>query len=195
LTYSEEGLEAAKQGADKLASTAFRDDSTGGKGEALDAEPYRKRFIEAMDDDFNTAQAIGALFELARDINRAGDAGVSIAKAQGILVSLGREVLGLRLESKNQNIVIEVPTLRLKITTYAPTVIIEPASTRINRLVEERMKCRKDKNWQRADEIRNRLAELGVELEDTKAGTDVTYKSVPSEEALDKLLKELGITL
>ncbi len=57
------------------------------------------------------------------------------------------------------------------------------------------MKCRKEKKWQRADEIRKKLAELGVTLEDTKTGTDITYRSVPSEESLDSLMAELGIAL
>jgi cysteinyl-tRNA synthetase len=79
--------------------------------------------------------------------------------------------------------------------TVRGTVIPGTVNTRVHRLVEERLNCRKEKKWQRADEIRNKLDELGVLLEDTKAGTDVTYKSAPSEEALDRLLKELGITL
>ena len=57
------------------------------------------------------------------------------------------------------------------------------------------MNCRQEKNWQRADEIRKKLDNLGVTLEDTKAGTDMTYKNIPSEESLDRLLAELGITL
>ena len=73
------------------------------------------------------------------------------------------------------------------------TVIPGTVNARVNRLVEERNDCRKYKNWQRADEIRNKLAELGVTLEDTKTRTDVTYERVPSEEAINFLMKELGI--
>jgi len=184
LTYSEEGLEAAEKGVQRLRGTAFRDDPGGGK--VFDTESYYKQFIEAMDDDFNTAKGLGVLFELANAINQAGDAGVSIGKAQSTLVSLGREVLGLKLPEP-KNVIIEVPTLKLKIRTYAPIVIPEIVSALVNQLVEERLKCRKEKNWQRADEIRKKLTELGVVLEDTQSGTDVTYKSVPSEEALKNL--------
>jgi cysteinyl-tRNA synthetase len=194
LTYSEEGLEAAEQGAERLAGAAFRDDQTGGKGEALDAEPYRQRFIEAMDDDFNTAQAIGILFELARDINRAADTGVSIKKAQGILVSLAWEVLGLQLPEAE--IIPLGGTVKGSVRISVKLeVITGMVKARVNRLVEERVRCRKEKDWQRADEIRKRLAELGVDLEDTKDGTDVNYKSVPPEEALDGFMAELGISL
>ncbi|MBA7560865.1 Cysteine--tRNA ligase [subsurface metagenome] len=191
LTYSEEGLEAAEKGVERFTQAISRQDPTGGKGKALDAQPYRQRFIEAMDDDFNTAQALATMFDLAREINEAGDSGLSFSKAQSTLVSLAREVLGLKLAFKN--VIIEVPKLRLTITTYAPTVILGTVSARVNRLIEERVKCRKEKNWQQADEIRKKLAALGVILEDKKDGIRAAYKSVPSEESLDSLLKELGI--
>jgi cysteinyl-tRNA synthetase len=159
LTYSEEGLEAAEQGAERLAGTAFRDDPAGGKGEAFNAESYRKQFIEAMDDDFNTARALGALFDLARAINQAADAGVSILKARSILSELGREVMGLRLET-SEFMGEPVPEIEQK----------------VNRLVEERLSCRREKNWKRADEIRNKLAEMGVTLEDTPDGTFIRWE-------------------
>ncbi|GAH12933.1 unnamed protein product, partial [marine sediment metagenome] len=62
LTYSEVALDAAEGGAERLLRVLSRDDPTGGVGKAIDAEPYRKQFIEAMDDDFNTPQALGVLF-------------------------------------------------------------------------------------------------------------------------------------
>ena len=55
------------------------------------------------------------------------------------------------------------------------------------------MKCREEEKWQRADEIRSKLAELGITLEDTKERTYTTYKRVPSEESLENLMKELRI--
>ena len=75
------------------------------------------------------------------------------------------------------------------------TVIPSKVNERVHRLIKERTDCRNEKKWQRADEIRKKLAELGVTVEDTKAGTSVTYKSVPSEEPLDSLMAELGIAL
>ncbi len=192
ITYSEEALEAAKKGALRLGEAVSREDTAGSKGEILDAEPYRKQFIEAMDDDFNTPQALAILFDLAREINQAGDVGVSFTRAQGTLVSLAREVLGLELP-----LIINVAVtdgIRLKATVDA-TVIPGTVNAHVSRLVEEREKCRVGKDWQRADEIRRKLTELGVTLEDTKTGTAITYKHVPSKEALDLLMKELGIAL
>jgi cysteinyl-tRNA synthetase len=189
LTYSEEGLEAAKSAEERLLRVVSRDDPAGGKGEAFDAKSYQEQFIEAMDDDFNTARALGALFDLAGAINQAGDAGVGIGQAQKVLLELAG-ILGLKLPRVFNLKVTD--GIRLKATVEA-TVIPDAIKARVNRLVEERLKCRKEKNWQRADEIRNKLAELGVVLEDTKAGTDFTCKSEPSEEALDKLITELGL--
>jgi len=102
LTYSEEGLEAAERGAERLLRAVSREDPVGGKGEAFDAGSYRKQFIEAMDDDFNTAKAMGTLFELTSAINQAADADVSIGQAQSTLVSLAREVLGLTLRPQEK---------------------------------------------------------------------------------------------
>jgi len=198
LTYSEEGLEAAKGGAEKL----MRASSLGGvindKAQVLDAEPYRKRFVEAMDDDFNTARALAVLFDLVRAINQAGDAGVSIGKAQDALISLAREVLGLRLGFKPPVQIIELKPIAIKTSVVSPTLVLGANPTpemeeRVNRLVEERVKCRQEKNWQQADKIRNKLAELGVELEDTPKETKRVWRRTPSVEMLDKLINELGL--
>jgi cysteinyl-tRNA synthetase len=193
LKYSEEGLEeAAEGGAERLLRVISRDDTSGGKGEALGAEPYRQRFIEVMDDDFNTPQALGVLFDLAREINQAADSGLSFQEAKKVLLSLAREVLGLKLD-----VIIVVPTAHLTLTTFAPTVVIATpeAVVRVSRLVEERSRCRKAKQWQRADEIRTKLEELGIVLEDASDRTDTIWKRTPAVEHLDKLLAEMGIIL
>jgi len=192
LTYSEEALDAAEGGVERLLRVISRDDPTGGKGEALDAKPYYNQFIEAMDDDFNSPKALAVLFDLARVINQAADSGLGFHDAKEVLLSLAREVMGLKLP----RIIYAQASLKGSGTLSARgTVIPGSVNARVNRLIEERTNCRKYKNWQRADEIRNKLAELGVTLEDTKAGTNFTYKSIPSEEYLDSLMKELGITL
>jgi cysteinyl-tRNA synthetase len=150
LTYSEEAIEAAERGADRLRQAANRE--TGGKGELLDATPYKTRFIEAMDDDFNTPQALAVLFDLAHDINRAGEAGYGVNDAQKMLKELGG-VLGLTFRELEE----------------AP--LDAELQEQVNKLIEERSAARKEKNWQLADDIRNKLGELGITLEDTPAGT------------------------
>ena len=184
LTYSEAGLEAAERAVERLLRAVYRDDPGGKK--AFDAKSYQKQFIDVMDDDFNTAKGLGVLFDLASEINQAGDAGVSIGQAQSTLLSLAREVLGLKLPELK----VSVGGGAVKVSGKLSAKLIkisDAVSTRVNQLVEERLNCRRERNWQRADKIRKKLAELGVILEDTKTGTDVTYKSVPSEESLKSI--------
>ena len=150
LTYSEEVLEAAERGSDRLAQVISRDDLTGGAGEALDAEPYRKQFIEAMDDDFNTAQAIATLFDLAREINRADESGLEAGGARKVLFELA-SILGLTLEPPKM-----------------PSLDAEPF---IQLLISIRNQLREARQWQLADDIRAQLGELGIALEDTPRGT------------------------
>jgi len=145
LLYSESNLEAAARAADRLTRAANREDA--GSGEALDAAPYRDKFIAAMEDDFNSAQALGTLFDLARAINQAADNAISVSAAQAALRELAADVLGLRLEAAKAE-----------------------GDAEIDALVAERVQCRKDKNFGRADEIRDRLTELGIVVEDTPQG-------------------------
>jgi len=150
LTYSEEALEAAERGLDRLRQAVYGE----GKGEQveskIDSEPYRRRFIEAMDDDFNTPQATATLFDLARDINRLSDEGYSVIRGQQMLLELAN-VLGL--------------TLKL------PERLPLDAELFIELLISIRNQLREVKQFQLADDIRAKLAELGVALEDTPQGT------------------------
>ena len=102
-----------------------------------------------MDDDFNTADAIAAIFELVKFINT----NVSAASGKEFLQALKDEVLmlsdvcGLIVEKKQ-----------------------EMLDSDIEALIEERQAARKAKNFARADEIRNELLEKGIILEDTREG-------------------------
>ena len=159
LTYSEEALGAAGGGVERLIRAVSRDEPAGSSGQVLDAEPYRARFVVAMDDDFNMPQAVATIFDLARAINQAADSGISFGKAQNVLLELARKVLGLRLE-----------TLEF---IREPSQEIE---TRVNRLIEERAKLRNNRQFQLADEIRDKVAELGAILEDTTERTKIIWK-------------------
>jgi cysteinyl-tRNA synthetase len=186
LTYSEEGLEAAEKAAERLTQAAQGGGDT--KAGKVDAKAYRQRFIDSMDDDFNSAQALATLFDLAREINRADEAGADASAARDTLKELAG-ILGLELQETRTVHKVSVGGGEVKISKRlsARLTVSDAVSTLVDRLVEERLNCRKEKKWQRADEIRKKLAELGVILEDTKEGTDVAYKSVPSEEALKNL--------
>jgi len=165
LTYSEEAIEAAKGGAERLTGAKYRDDPTEGRGEALDSEPYHQRFIKAMDDDFNTPQAMAVLFDLAREINQAADGGIGIDKAQNTLASLAQQVLGLKLPEPQR---IELPEISSTVTFSKATVTQTLSEEDIRNLVIRRDELRKAKKWAEADEIRDQLAKQGIILEDHK---------------------------
>ncbi|TAK35699.1 MAG: cysteine--tRNA ligase [Chloroflexota bacterium] len=148
LTYTAEGLEAMQRGSDRLGQAARA--ASPESAEKLNAEEYRRRFITAMDDDFNTPQAMGTLFDLARDINRAREEGVSVQEAQSTLRELAG-VLGLTLaEAEAEEI------------TAAPFIDL---------LIQIRAELRASKQWSLSDKIRMQLQELGIVLEDKPQGT------------------------
>ncbi|MCX5995985.1 MAG: cysteine--tRNA ligase [Chloroflexi bacterium] len=98
ITYSDENLTATEKGVERLRNTDKLEvkEST---AVAIDAQPYRERFIEAMDDDFGTPQAVAAIFDLAREINRSRDESMNTVEAQKLLKELAA-VLGLTLRSE-----------------------------------------------------------------------------------------------
>ncbi len=163
LKYSEEALEAAEKGADRLRRAAKIEDwefeslkcgIVMGQLDPQKCEEYRKRFTEAMDDDFNTAQALASLFDLAREINLLSDAGKSVVQGKRLLSEL-TNVLGLTLKPPK-------------------IVYFRGEAAKFLALVKKRNKLRKEKRWEEADAIRDELAALGVAIEDTASGTVIT---------------------
>jgi cysteinyl-tRNA synthetase len=160
LTYSEEGLLAADRGLDRLRAAADPN-APAGTAEpdgapvdlvALTAETDRQ-FHAAMDDDFNTPVAVSTLFDLARAINRTRAEGAdakAIEPARQTLVALAG-VLGLDLLAQ-------------------PEAEAGDAAPFIDLLLRVRQDLRAAKQWALADTIRDDLANLGIEVEDTPAG-------------------------
>ena len=101
LTYTEESLEAAERGADRLRQTANNVQAGKKAGAKIDTEAFRNRFLEAMDDDFNSPQALAAIFDLAREINRLDSEGADTSEARGTFRELGG-VLGLTFKSEEK---------------------------------------------------------------------------------------------
>jgi cysteinyl-tRNA synthetase len=156
LAYSEEALEASQKGAERLRSALTHRTKAGEGAAVLEAEPFEQRFVEAMDDDFNTAQAIAVLFELVKEINRGTEGGAHIAEAQHTLLKLAA-VLGLTLKEKTQP--------------------ISDAEAFVGLLASIRDDLRQNRQWELADKIRKGLADLGVTLEDTPEGTRWKYRT------------------
>jgi cysteinyl-tRNA synthetase len=160
LTYSEATLNQANRALARIQRSLepIEQDGAGSAtvhDEALEQQivATRQGFCDSMDDDFNTAGALGYIFELVRGINQGRAADVSgdlIRSAQNVLREL-TSVLGLRLD---ENISRDTP-----------------ADPYIDLLVKIRSDLRQHKLWEMADVIRDSLDQLGVTLEDGKEGT------------------------
>lgn len=191
LTYSNEALEAAERGAGRLRQvTELKENVAGEDAGKIDVSPYRQRFAEVMDDDFGTAQAVAVLFDMARDINRARDAGQNIAGARDLLVSLAG-VLGLTLRGPAKPGIAAGPFIELlnETTTKIRELKLDQVLTvagislgadgqtpgdaqyYIEKLLHLRNVLRGQKQFQLADEIRNKLKDLGVVFEDAAGQT------------------------
>ena len=155
LTYTEDGLQGANNGLARLRAAAapLAADTGLASGTALAAlsAEVRDRFHAAMSDDFNTPEAVAALFDLARQLNRARTDGPdqSFPEAQATFLELVG-VLGLVLEE--------------------PAAVGSDGTPFIELLVEIRDQLRSAKQWALADSIRERLGTLGVTVEDTPTG-------------------------
>ena len=112
---------------------------------------YEKKFDAAMDDDLNTADALGVIFEMVKDANVIVQPGCASEAADKALESLNAlcEVLGLLSREKDD------------------------LTSEVRRMVEERAEARRNKDWKRSDELRDAIRAAGYILEDTKQGQKV----------------------
>ncbi|BDV44834.1 cysteine--tRNA ligase [Geotalea uraniireducens] len=174
LTEAEAGLEriykaiGAVEAA--LAGGGGGGDSAGARELAEKAAGLPVRFAEAMDDDFNTAQALGHVFELVRAVNRVL---AETAVSRDILLAVQESirgagaVLGLFTSSPDEF------TARLKSRKAADLPV---AVEEIERLIEERKAARAAKDYRRGDEIRDQLLALNIVLLDSPQGTSWKVK-------------------
>ena len=160
LNFSAELMEASKNGLERIinatdnlkhliASVAAEEMSAEEKEAFSKTDAYVEEFEKAMDDDFNTADAIAAIFDLVKYANTTATAESSKEYLQSLLdriVKLG-DVLGLILDKKE-----------------------ELLDADIEKLIEERQAARKAKDFARADAIRDELLEKGIILKDTREG-------------------------
>ncbi len=129
-------------------------------------ERFRPRFEEAMDDDFNTALALGHMYELVREINRYLDSRPSGGPAKELLLE---GISALREVGKVLNIFQRSP-LEWH-TSLLKTKKLPVTEEEIAKKIAERQEARAAKDWQKADSIRDELLKAGIVLEDTKEGT------------------------
>jgi len=164
LNYSGESLQQAKSGLERLYTAVDNleflikslpdTDSTTEETAFLDGlSAYRDRFIGAMDDDFNTADAIAVIFELVRAVNTAAAPekapSKGLAEASLALLRELADVLGLLYQKHGAG---------------------EALDEAVEEMIQARNQARQEKNYKEADRIRDALKDIGVVLEDTPQG-------------------------
>lgn len=164
LDFSADGIADSTRALVRAYETLARAEEVGVSDPGYTYEsPEVASILEAMDDDFNTAKAIGICFESVRELNRLLDSGDLDAarKAVGMVRAAGA-TSGLFLRKASE-------FLEYHRTRTAGRSGVDPEE--IDALIGERNEARKSKNFARADEIRDTLAEGGVVLEDGADGT------------------------
>ena len=162
INYSYDSLMQCKTSLTRLHtcrdSLDFNLKSAASKGAVTEAiakefDAFKERFCAALDDDLNTADAIGTLFDLTRYINK--EVLTTEASAEDITAAIRifDELTGI-----------------LGIVYNEAAEESDGDAAEIEALIEERTNARKEKNWAKADEIRNKLTEMGIVLEDTPQG-------------------------
>ncbi len=148
----------------KLDAPKLKKEGSGGSA-ISEVEEHRTRFLEAMDDDFNTGGAFGELYELVRALNRFADAQkLDSAASPDALASFRSGVVVLKELTQILGL-FRHPRARPEVAQDVLTPKL------LDLLVELRTRVRKEKNFALADDIRKQLAELGVTLEDRPDGT------------------------
>jgi len=158
LNYSDQHLNDAKLALTRL-YTALRGSAFADV--AVDWQhPYAARFKLAMDDDFNTPEAMAVLFDLANEVNK-----TKSVEAASLLKHLAG-VLGLLSRDSD-----EFLQAKSGAASNAVASDVEAAALNVDDLITKRLEAKQAKNFAEADRIRKELAEAGIILEDTPQGT------------------------
>jgi cysteinyl-tRNA synthetase len=170
LDFSDEAVDGAAKGLEKLTNTLrtlrerIKEASATGAPSGVDLNVYRTAFVDAMNDDFNTPQAIAVLFDLSREVNRllsnegALDVG-PLREIEAFFETFSDDILGLTLRD----------------TGGAADSHLETSLMEV--IIDLRRELRQQKIWPLSDKIRDALGRLGIVLEDKKKD-ETTWKKV-----------------
>lgn len=192
LDYSPERLEETTRSLDRLLEARDRAEEAlkvngspaNDKTARLESEAkkLKSEFIASLEDDFNSARAIAAVFEFIKQLNLAVSDFSALPQKETIQRSLELldrllDVLGLDLERyrdfKQQAVKKNLDEHFIKLKGYAAALSVEADDFEelIEKLIEKRAQARKEKNYALADEIREKLTEAGIRIDDTPQGT------------------------
>ncbi len=168
IDFSEQSMDEASQGLDKIYSLLDRLEKIDRNPSLTEPGEYWKRFCEAMDDDFNTAKGIGVLFDAIRITNRMLDeepnrntAIDSITSARSDIQKIG-EILGILHENPENY-------FKTKKTAAIKEEAID--AIWVEEMIQARKNARKNKDWAKADQIRQELEKMNIIIEDRPDGT------------------------
>lgn len=170
VDFSSELLDASEKGLEKFKNlqiaidSALKKNKTGGLNPDFNFNAFEKRFSEAMDEDFNSPQAVAVIFDFVKEVNRVIAekeklSNIFYLSVKEFLEKTAQDVLGIMSFEERE----------LKQDSQLENELIKL-------LIEIRLKAKLEKNFQLADEIRKKLELLGINLKDTKEGTDFFKK-------------------
>jgi cysteinyl-tRNA synthetase len=171
VDFNNELLDAAEKGLEKLNNLKetinfeLKRNRTDGIDSGFDCGKFEQRFIEAMDEDFNTSQAVAIIFDFVKEINK------TISEKENLNVDFYKKVRDFLSVIANDVLGI----MNFKSASETRDASFE--NKLIDLLIDIRLKAKKDKNFSLSDEIRDRLGDIGVTLKDTKEGTTYSKKS------------------
>jgi len=166
VDFTSELLDSAEKGLEKLNNlpttidSALSKNKPGGTNPEFDFKSFEDRFSEAMDEDFNTPQAVAVIFDFVKEANR------TIAEKESIHNNFYITVKNFL--SKTAGDVLGIISFEEK--EVKQDSLLENELIKI--LIDIRLKAKNEKNFQLADDIRKKLENLGITLKDTKEGTD-----------------------
>ena len=166
VDFTSELLDAAEKGLEKLKNlrsaidSAMNKNKPGGVDPGFDFLHFEKRFTDALDDDFNTPQAVAVIFDFAKEANK------TIAEKESLHIDFYIAVRNFLIKTADN--VLGIMSFEEK--EMKSDSLLENELIKI--LIDIRLKAKNEKNFQLADDIRKKLENLGITLKDTKEGTD-----------------------
>lgn len=166
VDFTDDLLDSAEKGLEKIKNlrsaidSAMNKNKSGGVDPGFDFKNFEKRFTDALDDDFNTPQAVAVIFDFVKEANR------TIAEKENLHLDFYIAIRDFLIKTADD--VLGIISFEEK--EVKPDSLLENELIKI--LIDIRLKAKSKKNFQLADDIRKKLESLGITLKDTKEGTD-----------------------